>query len=440
MVQRSKPRYARNGDVHIAYQVVGDGPIDLIHTSGIWSNLDVLWEWPAWSRYLERLASFSRLILFDMRGVGLSDWGPESPTLELQMDDVAAVLDAVGSEDAAVYGGARGAAMTLLFAASHPDRTRSLVLYAPVARSLQAPDWPYGRSAEDQQRFFDRFTVEIGTAKNLELQAPDHDPSFEGWWERFERLGASPGRWRELARILGEIDVRSVLDHIHTPTLVLQRSGDRIVDPAQSRAVAERIDGARFVELEGRNHLPFLGDSDAIVDEIEEFVTGVRPAPLHDRVLSTVLFTDIVDSTRRASELGDYAWRDLLERHNGIVRGLLARFHGREVDTAGDGFLAQFDGPARAVRCALAIVEGVRSIGLEVRAGLHTGEVEIIGDDISGITVHIGARVAALAGPGQVLVSRTVVDLVAGSDLSFDEVGDHEFKGVNGAWKIFRVA
>jgi class 3 adenylate cyclase len=355
------------------------------------------------------------------------------------MDDVGAVLDAVGSESAAVYGGARGAAMSMLFAASHPERTRSLVLYAPLARSLRSPDWPYGRSPEEQRDFYDRFVLEMGTAKNLSFQAPDHEPTFEEWWARFERLGASPGQWRELAGILGEIDVRSVLPNIHAPTLVLQRSGDLIVDAGQSRAVAERIEGAKYVELEGRNHLPFLGDPDAIVDEIEEFVTGVRPAPLHDRVLSTVLFTDIVDSTRRASELGDHGWRELLERHNGLIRGLLARSHGREVDTAGDGFLAQFDGPARAVRCALGIVEGVRAFGLEVRAGVHTGEVELIGDNISGITVHIGARVAALAGPGEVLVSRTVVDLVAGSDLEFEDYGEREFKGVSGAWKIFRV-
>ena len=349
------------------------------------------------------------------------------------------MLDAVHSEGAAVYGGARGAAMCLLFAASHPERTRSLVLYAPLARSLRSPDWPYGRSPEEQQDFFERFTLEIGTAKNLDLQAPDHDATFEEWWARFERLGAFPGQWRESAGILGEIDVRSVLPNIHFPTLVLQRADDLIVDRAQSRAVAEQIEGARFVELEGRNHLPFLGDADAIVDEIEEFVTGVRPAPLHDRVLSTVLFTDIVDSTRRTSELGDHEFRDLLERHNGLIRGLLTRSHGREVDTAGDGFLAQFDGPARAVRCSLDIVEGVRAIGLQIRAGVHTGEVELIGDDISGITVHIGARIAALAGPGEVLVSRTVVDLVAGSDIEFEDHGEHEIKGVKGAWRIFRV-
>jgi class 3 adenylate cyclase len=439
MVERSMPRYARNGDVHIAYQIVGDGPIDVVHTSGIWSNLEVMWEWPAWSRYLERLASFSRLILFDMRGVGLSDRGSEPPTLELQMDDVGAVLDAAQSESAVVYGGARGAAMSMLFAASHPERANALILYAPVARSLRAPDWPYGRTPDEQQEFFDRFASEIGTGTLLELQGPDHDPSFVEWWARFERLGASPGRWRELSAILGQIDVRSVLGNIHMPTLVLQRKGDRIVDAAQARAVADRIEGAKFVELEGDNHIPFLGDSDEIVDEIEEFLTGVRPAPFRDRVLATVLFTDIADSTRRASELGDHAWRDLLERHRRLVRGLLSRFQGQEIDTAGDGFLARFDGPARAIRCASGIVESVRSLGLEVRAGLHTGEVELMGSGLSGITVHIGARVAALAQPGQVLVSRTVVDLVAGSDLRFEDLGEHELKGVTGAWRIFRL-
>ena len=437
MVDRPEPRYAKNGDVHIAYQVLGAAPVDLVYTPGIWSNLDVMWEWPSWARYLDRLASFSRLILFDMRGVGLSDRGGGPPTLELQMDDVGAVMDAAGSEGAALFGGARGAAMTMLFAASYPERTRALILYAPFAKSVRADDWPYGRTEAEQQQFYDRFTSEMGTAENLDLQGPSHDAAFKKWWARFERLGASPGAWRELAEILGQVDVRAVLPHIQAPTLVLHRRGDRISDVAQGRAIAERIPDARFVELNGEDHIPFLGDPDAIVDEIEEFLTGVRPAPEPDRMLATVLFTDIVSSTQRAAELGDRRWHDLLDQHNRVVRGLLDRYRGREIDTAGDGFLASFDGPARAIRCALEICQSIRTLGIETRAGLHTGEVELIGDRIGGIAVHIGARVSAVASPGEVLVSRTVVDLVAGSGIEFEDRGERELRGVPGTWKLF---
>ena len=437
MVLRTDPRYARSGDVHIAYQVVGDGPIDLVYTPGIWSNLDVMWEWPAWSRYLERLAGFARLIPFDMRGVGLSDRGTEPPLLELQMEDVGAVMDAAGSQSAVIFGGARGAATCALFAASHPDRTRALVLYAPVAKSVRAPDWPFGRTEEEQRHFFDRFTEEMGTGQNLSLQGPSHDPALQHWWARFERLGASPGAWRELAEIWGRVDVRQVLDLIQAPTLVLHRTGDRVSDVAQGRAVAQRIPGAKFVELSGIDHIPFLGDSDAIVDEIAEFVTGIRPAREHDRALATVLFTDIVGSTERAVELGDRRWRDELERHRVLVRSLIERHRGREVSTLGDGFLATFDGPARAIRCALEIVAVVRDLGIEVRAGVHTGEVELIGEDIGGIAVHVGARVCATARPSEVLVTRTVVDLVAGSGLSFADRGESQLKGVPGRWRLY---
>ena len=436
-MDRAEPRYAKNGNVHIAYQIVGNGPVDLVYTPGIWSNLDVMWEWPPWAHYLDRLSSFSRLILFDMRGVGLSDRGSDPPVLELQMDDVRAVMDAAGADDAVVFGGARGAAMTMLFAATYPERTRALILYAPFAKSTRAADWPYGRTEVEQQEFFDRFTSEMGTAKNLDLQGPVHDPAFKRWWARFERLGASPGSWRELAEILGRIDVRAVLAHIQVPTLVLHRTGDRIVDVGQGRAIAEMIPGARFVQLKGENHVPFLGDPDAIVDEIEEFLTGTRPAPQHDRMLATVLFTDIVGSTKQAVELGDHRWSDLLVQHHEIVRNRLDRFRGHEIDTAGDGFLASFDGPARAITCALEICKSVQSLGLETRAGLHTGEVEVIGDKIGGVAVHIGARVSALARPGEVLVSRTVVDLVSGSGIEFESRGEHVLRGVPGTWNLF---
>ena len=433
------PRYALSGGEYIAYQVLGDGPVDLVYTPGIWSNLDVMWEWPSWGTFLLKLASFSRLILFDMRGVGLSDRGREPPTLELQMDDVGAVMDAAGSENAVVFGGARGAAMTMLFAASHPERTRALILYAPIARSLRAPDWPYGRSEREQQEFFDRFTKEMGTAQNLDLQGPSHDPAFRRWWARFERLGASPGAWRELQEIMGQLDVRRVLSHIQVPTLVLHRSGDRVVDVNQGRAVAERIPGARFVELEGIDHIPFLGDADQIIAEVEEFVTGSRSTFEPDRLLATVLFTDIVESTSTAVSVGDRRWRQLLDEHHRLVRDELRRHRGREVDNAGDGFLATFDGPGRAIACALAIGKRVHALGLQIRAGVHTGEVEMMGDRIGGVAVHIGARVAARADAGQVLVSRTVVDLVAGSSLTFEDRGEHELKGIPGKWRLFAV-
>ncbi|MFL5797669.1 MAG: adenylate/guanylate cyclase domain-containing protein [Actinomycetota bacterium] len=434
-------RYARNGDVHLAYQVVGDGPIDLVYAPGIWSNLDVMWDEPRWARFLGRLASFSRLILFDMRGIGLSDLGADPPVLEVQMDDLRAVMDAAGSERAAIFGGARGGAMTLLFAGSHPERTRWLVLYAPVVKTVRAEDWPYGRNAEEQEQFASRFLDEMGTGRNLELQGPQglEDEAFVRWWARFERLVASPGRFREIAGVLARLDVRSVVPSVQAPTLVLQRRGDRITDLGQARWVASQIPGARLVELEGDDHLPFLGDGDAIVDEVEEFLTGARPAPASDRVLATVLFTDIVGSTERAASLGDRAWKDLLERHHAVVRSDLAQHRGREVDTAGDGFMASFDGPARAIRCARAIVDAVRELGLEVRAGVHTGECELMGEKLSGLAVHIAARVAAAAGPGEVLVSSTVRDLVAGSGLAFTDLGPHELKGVPGAWMLLRA-
>jgi class 3 adenylate cyclase/pimeloyl-ACP methyl ester carboxylesterase len=434
-------RYARHGDVHIAYQVVGDGPIDLVHTTGIWSNLDVMWEEPRWARYLTRLASFSRLILFDMRGIGLSDRGPERPVVELQMDDVRAVMDAAGSETAAVFGGARGAAPALLFAASAPERTRALVVYAANVRTKWAPDFPWGRHDEERNAFYERFVAEMGTGLNLDLQGPSalDDERFTRWWARFERLVASPGAFIELAAILGQIDVRSALPFVQAPTLVLHRTGDRIVDVGQGRYVADRIPGARFVELPGEDHIPFLGDQDAILDEIEEFLTGARPAPQTDRVLATVLFTDIVGSTEVAARIGDERWRDLLVDHHALVRHQLDVFRGREVDTAGDGFMATFDGPARAIRCAAAIVDGVRALGVEIRAGLHAGECQIIGDRLAGIAVHIAARVCALAGPGEVLTSGTVRDLVAGSAIGFEDRGLHELKGVSDAWRLYRA-
>jgi pimeloyl-ACP methyl ester carboxylesterase/class 3 adenylate cyclase len=434
-------RYAENGDVHLAYQVVGEGPVDLVYTTGIWSNLEVMWEWPTWARYLERLASFSRLILFDMRGVGLSDRGSQPPILELQADDVRAVMDAAGSDAAAVYGGARGAAAAMMFAASYPARVRALVLYAPVPKTVRSPDWPHAKTEEEWRALVEHFVTKTGTGKNLELQGPSGqaDERFVRWWARFERLVATPGALRELARIVTELDIRQVLPSIQAPTLVLHRSGDRIVPVSQGRAVAERIPGGRFIELDGVDHIPFLGDWQALVAEIEEFLTGVRPAPEPDRVLATVLFTDIVRSTETAADVGDRRWKELLAEHRTLVRRHLAALGGIERDTAGDGFMATLDGPARAIRCAQAIVASAPALGLEVRAGIHTGECELLEDGLAGIAVHIAARVAAAAEAGDVLVSSTVKDLVAGSGLHFADRGTHALKGIPEAWRLYRV-
>jgi pimeloyl-ACP methyl ester carboxylesterase len=435
-------RYAKAPDgTSIAYQVVGDGPVDLVYATGIWSNVEIMWEHPLWAHFLRRLVNFSRLILFDMRGVGLSDRGPEPPVLELQRDDVGSVMDAAGSEDAIVFGGARAATMAMLFAATHPERTKALILYAPVAKTVSTPDFPYGKSSEEQAAFFERFLAEMGTGKNLDLQAPSvaGDEPFVEWWARFERLVASPSAYQELARIFTEVDVREVLPSIHVPTLVIHREGDRIVLERQASYVAAQITGATQLELPGEDHLPFVGDADAILDEVERFVTGRRPIPEIRTVLATVLFTDIVDSTRRQSELGDIGWKDLVERHHAMVRNLLKEYRGEEQDTAGDGFFVRFDGPARAIRCAQDIVESIRPLGIEVRTGLHTGECEIVDGKAGGLAVSIGARVMANAGPSEVLVSQTVKDLVAGSGFAFEDSGEHDLKGVPDRWRLYRV-
>jgi pimeloyl-ACP methyl ester carboxylesterase len=434
-------RYARNGDIHIAYTVVGDGPVDVVYTPGIWSNLDIMWDEPRWARYLDRLASFSRLVVFDMRGVGLSDRGPAAPWLEQQMDDLGAVMDAAGCGRSVVFGGGRGGAMTMLFAATYPERTRALVLYAALARTVRGPDHPYGRTVEEQRAFYERFVAEMGTGKNLDLQGPSGlaDPSFVRWWARFERLVATPTAYRELAEVFSNLDVRAVLPSIQAPTLVVQRTGDRIFPVEQARHLAASIPDARLVELPGDDHIPFLGDADALVDEIEEFVTGTRPAPEVDRVLSTVLFTDIVGSTVQQAARGDRAWRTVLVAHHAIVREALARWRGVENDTAGDGFYATFDGPARAIRCAVEVRDRVRSLDIEVRAGVHTGECDLLDGKHTGLTVSIGARIAASAGPSEVLVSQTVKDLVVGSGIAFDDRGAFSLKGVPDEWRLYGV-
>jgi class 3 adenylate cyclase len=437
-------RYATNGDTSLAYQVLGEGELDILLVTGWVISMEAFWENPAHARFFERLASLGRVILWDKRGTGLSDRVPAErpPTLEERMDDLRAVLDAAGSSRAALVGLSEGAALCSLFAATHPDRTSALVLYGGWARTLEGEDHPWQAGREEAEDFLAGLRQTWGdNAGLLTLWAPSalEDPPTRAWWNRSLRLGASPGGAVSWLRMAFDMDIRHVLPTIAVPTLVLHRQGDRMVDVANGRYLGERIPGARYVELPGDDHLWWIGDQDALLDEVESFLTGAPARHEPDRVLATVLFTDVVDSTQRASELGDRRWRDLLAAHDRLVREQLVRFRGQEVKTLGDGFLATFDGPGRAIRCACAVRDGVRELGLDVRAGLHTGECEIVGDDVGGLAVHIGARVGALAGPGEVLVSRTVKDLVAGSGTPFEERGSRTLKGVPGEWRLFAV-
>jgi pimeloyl-ACP methyl ester carboxylesterase/class 3 adenylate cyclase len=434
-------RYAKSGNVNIAYQVVCKGPLDLVLVPGWVSNMDVFWEEPAFARFLTRLASFTRLILFDKRGTGLSDRVADMPSLEIRMDDVRAVMDTVGSESAALYGYSEGGTMCALFAATYPSRTSALIMGGAFARRTWAPDHPWGPTDEQVQSFLEQVQREWGGPVGLDIRVPSmaQDERFRQWWARWLRASASPADAAMLVRMNAEIDIRHVLPAIRVPTLVLHSVNDRFLDIAAGRYLADQIPNAKLVELQGVDHVPWGCDSDAILDEIEEFLTGVRHTPEADRVLATVLFTDIVGATERAASLGDRRWHDLLESHHALVRRELARFRGREIDDAGDGFFATFDGPARAVRCACAISDSVRSLGIEIRAGLHTGECEVMGDKVGGIAVHIGARIAAHADAGEVLVSNTVKDLVAGSGLSFRDRGAQSLKGVPGDWRLFAV-
>ena len=433
-----KTRYAKSGEVHIAYQVVGDAPRDLVFAPGFVSHVEHIWNDPGGSRLLTRLASFARVIVFDKRGTGLSDRSSEIFTLEQRMDDIRAVMDAVGSKRATVFGQSEGGSMSMLFAATYPERTSALIICGGYARRSWAPDYPFAPNEAQWDAFLERLEREWGGPVAVEIMAPSRadDPEFRDWWASYLKLGASPGAVVAIQRMNREIDIRHVLPAIRVPTLILQRSDDKNIQMAYARYLAERIPESKLVELPGTDHLPWVGDVDAIVDEIEEFLTGARHGPEPDRVLATVLFVDIVDSTERLTRLGDRKWRELLERYYAAVRRELGVFRGREIDTAGDGVLATFDGPARAVRCARAILEAVRAFGLEARAGLHSGEVELIGDKIGGIAVHIGARVAGHAGPGQVWVTSMVKDLVAGSGLRFAERGSHVLKGVPGEWRL----
>ena len=442
-VERSETRYARSGDLSIAYQVVGDGPFDLVYVPGWVSNIELMWEEPGLAGFLERLASFSRLILFDKRGTGLSDPVPTDglPTLEERMDDVRAVMDAVGSERAALLGHSEGGNMCVLFAATYPERTTALLLVGSYAKRLRSQDYPWAPTVEQRAREIEETEATWGSPEAFRALAPSkaEDQAFQRWIGRYLRQSASPKAAAALMRMNTQIDVRDVLPTIGVPTLLIYRTDDADVQVDEGRYIAERIPGSRFVELPGVDHLMWTGDTDALLDEIEGFLTGVRRGPDPDRVLATVLFTDVVGSTETANRVGDRAWRSLLDRHHQVIRRELERWRGREIDTAGDGFLATFDGPARGIRCAVAATEGVRDLGLEIRAGLHTGEVEIADDNVRGIAVHIGSRVSGLAGPGEVLVSRTVADLVAGSGIVLAERGEHDLKGVPGRWLVYAV-
>jgi class 3 adenylate cyclase len=433
-------RYARSGGVHIAYQVVGDGALDLVYVPTWISQVEHYWEEPTIARYFNRLASFSRLIMFDRRGSGLSDPVLNAPTLEEQMDDVVAVMDAAGSERAAVFAQLEGGAMAALFAATHPERTTALVLYEAMPRMSWAPDYEWALRPEERRA---ALLNNWGDGSRVLALAPrsSRNPRLRHWFARLERLAASPGTAAALMMMNAEVDVRAVLPTIQAPTLVLHRADDKFVDIRHSQHLAEHIPGALYVELPGDEALSFGSDTQPLLDEIEEFLTGAVHAADSERILATVMFSDIVDSTKRAAEIGDRRWRDLLESMEGAVMRELVRFRGRAVKTMGDGFLATFDGPARGIRCASAIRDAARSqFGLEVRSGLHTGEIEVIGDDVGGIAVHIGARVGASAGPGEVLVSGTVKDLVVGSGIPFEDRGEHELKGIPGPWHLWAVA
>lgn len=435
-------RYAHSGTVSIAYQVIGEGSLDLVLVPGWVSNIDIFWEEPGLARFLRRLAAFSRLILFDKRGTGLSDRVTATPTLEERMDDVRAVMEAVGSERAALVGYSEGGPMCALFAATYPERTSAIVLIGSYARRTRAEDYPHGPTEAQIRTFIDSIEDAWGTPFALEARAPSmlHDERFRQWWARLLRTSAGPAAAAALTRANMEIDIRDILPSIRVPTLILHAVGDRTLEIGHGRYLASRIPGAQLIEIDSGDHLPWLEGSDAILKNIEEFLTGASAPEDVDRILCTIMFTDIVGSTQRAAANGDRQWRDLLETHNALVRREVAAFKGREVNTTGDGFLVVFDGPARAIRCAEAVREAVRQIGLELHIGLHCGECERQGDDLSGLALNIASRISALAPPGTILVSRTVRDLVAGSGLRFSDFGSHLLEGVPDAWQVYRLA
>jgi class 3 adenylate cyclase len=437
--------FARRRDGRrVAYQVVGDGELDLVFLFGWPTHLGLMWENPSFAGFLGKLSSFSRLILFDRLGDGLSDRGPTGHTFDDEMDDIRLVLSAVGSERAAFFGCHTGGRLALLLAATHPDEVSAVVTFGSHPATLRDDDYPWGSTEEEREAvlaMIERSSPSEMLDALLPFLGPSEadDPSVRRWYRVYASSASSPVETLEGVRSLGPVDIRGLLGSIQAPVLVLHRTGDRMANVEASRYLAERIPGARLVELPGQDHLPFFGDQDTVVELTQEFLTGAGPTVDPDRVLATVLFTDIVDSTRLAAELGDRRWHRLLVDHQEVVRAQLARFRGREVKTTGDGFLATFDGPARAIRAAAAIRAGVRELGLEVRVGLHTGECELLGDDIGGIAVHIAARVLAQAAPGEIVCSRTVKDLVAGAGFAFADRGSHRLKGVPDPWQLHAV-
>jgi class 3 adenylate cyclase len=434
-------RYAKSGDINIAYQCIGNGPPDLICVIGWVSNVEYVWEEPTLGNFLRRLATFSRLIIFDKRGTGLSDRVPQMPTLEQRMDDVRAVMDAAGSQKAALLGISEGGSMCALFAATYPERTIALIMCGAFVKRIWDPEYPWAPTPQERQKFFDTISNGWGGVVDLETIAPSmcRDERFKKWWSTYLRRSASPGDALALARMNTEIDIRNVLPSIHVHALILHRKGDKDANIEEARYMARKIPAAKLVEFDGEDHLPWVGESNSLLDEIELFLTGHLKEKEIERILTTVLFTDVVSSTEKALELGDRKWHHLLNSHNSLVRNELHHFRGREIKTTGDGFFATFDGPARAIRCARAISDGVHQLGIDIRAGLHTGECEIVGDDLGGIAVHMAARVMSNANPGEVVVSSTVKDLVAGSGIHFTSKGKHVLKGVPGEWELFSV-
>ncbi len=437
-------RYARSGEVEIAYRTMGAGPIDLVFVQGALTHLDVLGEDPAYRRFCESLSGFSRLILFDKRGMGLSD-RTEVGTLEERMDDVRAILDALGSERAVLLGVSEGGPMSILLAATYPERTQALILCGAEVKEERTDDWPWGESTREEHAANMAMVPEIwGSARSRAIDyiwpSAIGDDVRRAWMRRLQVAAATPRVAIAFMDMAFGIDVRDVAPTINVPTLILHSPHDQVCHVENARFLAREIPGARFIELAGADHVPWGDCLEEVVDHTREFLTGTREAAEPDRALATILFTDIVDSTQRASALGDKRWHELLERHHEAIRRELARYRGRELDTAGDGFFASFDGPARAIRCAVAAVAAVRPLGIEIRAGLHTGECERVGEKLAGIAVHIGARVASAARAGEVLVSSTVKDLVSGSGIEFEDRGEHQLKGISDRWHLFAVA
>lgn len=432
-----RTQYAKSDDVHIAYQVYGDGPRNLVLVPGFISQIETYWENPNFAKWLERLGQFARVALFDKRGTGLSDRGVAVPDMDKRMDDIRAVMDAAGMETAFVLGISEGGSLASVFAAYQPQRCDGLILYGAFARFES-----WFPTDDALQQLFDYAGAQWGSGAALPQFCPEtgEDPAFQDWWGKYERTGASPRDLIEIMKVNSRIDITDILPAIRVPTLVLHKTGDALIDIEGGRTLARMIPDARLVEFAGRDHFAFMGPQrDRILGEIEEFVTGGKPRPVFDRVLAAVVFTDIVDSTSLAQRLGDETWHDRLEAHNAVVREQFRQFRGQEVKSLGDGFLATFDGPGRAIHCAKAIGDAVSRLGLALRIGVHTGEIEIAGDDVRGIAVNIAARIAQLGNGGDIVVSRTVKDLVAGSGLDFESLGERELKGLPEKWQVYKA-